>query len=85
MIEIDSLQQCSNCFRSTGQQAFLNFQFYNVTNQQVKAMKQVCEQTVGGTRVPSSDAGGMILKSTVDWGFVAALVSTLLLLIPGGL
>ncbi|KAF9127266.1 hypothetical protein BGW39_005988 [Mortierella sp. 14UC] len=85
MAEIDSLQQCSNCFRSTGQQAFLNVQFYNVTNQQVKAMKQVCEQTVGGTRAPSSGAGGIMLQSAAGWGFVAALASALLLLVLGGL
>ncbi|KAK3846748.1 MAG: hypothetical protein J3R72DRAFT_520104 [Linnemannia gamsii] len=89
MVEIDSLQQCSNCFRSTGQQAFLNAQFYNVTNQQVKAMKQVCEQTVDGTRVPTSGATaggiGLVVQSTVGWGFVTALVSALLFLAPGGL
>ncbi|KAF9928705.1 hypothetical protein FBU30_002176 [Linnemannia zychae] len=80
-VEIDALQQCSYCFRSTGQQAFLHSHFYNVTNQQVKAIKQVCEDTDGGSRVPSSQ-GGTGLRDTIlqsiRWGFYVSLVSVLL-------
>ncbi|KAG0289219.1 hypothetical protein BGZ97_006521 [Linnemannia gamsii] len=84
--EIAALQQCSNCFRSTGQRAFLSDQFYNVTNQQLKAMKQVCDETEGGTRLPTSGAGtgtrGLILQTSTGWYFVLAFVSALLL-VPG--
>ncbi|KAG0288576.1 hypothetical protein BGZ96_007694 [Linnemannia gamsii] len=85
-VEIMALQQCSNCFRSTGQKAFLNDQFYNVTNQQVKAMKQVCEETKGGTRIPTSGAGAgirdLIFQTSTGWCFVLAIASTMFL-IPG--
>ncbi|KAG9063814.1 hypothetical protein KI688_003926 [Linnemannia hyalina] len=83
--EIEALQDCSNCFRSTGQKAFLRGDFYNVTNQNVKAMKQVCEETVGGTRVPTSSSGtgaGVGLRD-LGWCFVLAFVSSVFL-VPGG-
>ncbi|KAF9360769.1 hypothetical protein BGX34_007514 [Mortierella sp. NVP85] len=81
---IDALQQCSICLRSTGQQVFLNRAFYNVTNQDVKAMKEVCEDTANGTKVPSSSSGrwDMILSSA-SWGVVA--IGALLLAPLGGL
>ncbi|KAF9280163.1 hypothetical protein BGZ88_012354 [Linnemannia elongata] len=83
--EIEALQDCSNCFRSTGQKAFLRDVFYNVTNQNVKAMKQVCEETLGGTRVPtsSSGAGTRVGLRDLGWCFVLAFVSGLFL-VPGG-
>ncbi|KAG0307300.1 hypothetical protein BGZ99_001485 [Dissophora globulifera] len=63
-VEIDALQQCSTCFRSTGQLAYLNTHFYNVTNQEAKAYRKVCDETANGTRVPSSGAAGNVLH---DW------------------
>ncbi|KAG0347124.1 hypothetical protein BG004_008459 [Podila humilis] len=51
---IDALQGCSTCFRSTGQQAFLNPKHYEVTNQDNKAFKQVCLDTENGSKVPSA-------------------------------
>ncbi|KAK3812511.1 MAG: hypothetical protein JOS17DRAFT_762460 [Linnemannia elongata] len=83
--EIEALQDCSNCFRSTGQKAFLRAEFYNVTNQNVKAMKQVCEETVGGTRVPtsSSGAGARVGFKDLGWCFVLAFGSALFL-VPSG-
>ncbi|KAF8936057.1 hypothetical protein BGZ58_004652 [Dissophora ornata] len=82
--EIDALQQCSICLRSTGQQAFLNRAFYNVTNQDVKAMKEVCLETAEGTMVPSGSSGRWdMLISTASWGVVSAMMLALLPL--GGL
>ncbi|KAK3818642.1 MAG: hypothetical protein J3Q66DRAFT_368717 [Benniella sp.] len=52
--EIEALQQCSICFRSTGQFAYLPLQLYNVSNQEVKALKKVCHETANGGKVPSS-------------------------------
>ncbi|KAI7830361.1 hypothetical protein BC939DRAFT_279533 [Gamsiella multidivaricata] len=58
-VEIDALQQCSTCFRSTRQLSYLRPQFYNVTNQGVKAFKMVCHETANGTRVSSKAGSGM--------------------------
>ncbi|KAG0296381.1 hypothetical protein BGZ98_000994 [Dissophora globulifera] len=81
---IDALQECSICLRSTGQQNRINRAFYNVTNQEVKAIKQVCLDTDGGVKVPSGAAGRWaMLSSAASWGAVTAAV--LILLPLGGL
>ncbi|KAF9389829.1 hypothetical protein CPB97_010559 [Podila verticillata] len=70
----DALQACSTCLRSTGQQSFLNPKHYNVTNQDTKALKQICIDTANGSRVPSM-AGGhwdMMAKSA-SWTILSAL------------
>ncbi|KAG0202749.1 hypothetical protein BGX33_009486 [Mortierella sp. NVP41] len=74
---IDSLQRCSTCLRSTGQLNFLNPQLYNVTNQQVKAMKEVCATTQNGTQTPSSGATGSRwerLMASASWGAILSVV-----------
>ncbi|KAF9112850.1 hypothetical protein BGX27_002683 [Mortierella sp. AM989] len=77
---IDALQQCSTCFRSTGQQAHLNTQFYNVTNQSVKAFKKVCVETANGSKVPTSGVDGMldILMESGCWILISTLFVVLL-------
>ncbi|KAI1315594.1 hypothetical protein EDD11_000604 [Mortierella claussenii] len=80
--QIETLQQCSICLRSTGQQAFLNRAFYNVTNQDIKAMHQVCTETADGSKVPSSSTGAWhLLLSSVGW---SVLSGVMLLLLPLG-
>lgn len=79
---IDALQQCSICFRSTGQQVFLNRAFYNVTNQDVKAMNQVCLETDNGTKIPNGSNGRWdMLMSSFSWGIISIGV---MLLVPFG-
>ncbi|KAG0356521.1 hypothetical protein BC939DRAFT_506968 [Gamsiella multidivaricata] len=81
---IDALQECSVCLRQTGQLTYLNRTFYNVTNQDVKAMKQACLETSDGLKVPNK-AGGRwdMLLSAAAWGTISAMV---LVLVPlGGL
>ncbi|KAF9312105.1 hypothetical protein BG003_006624 [Podila horticola] len=71
---VDALQACSTCLRSTGQQSFLNPKHYNVTNQDTKALKQVCLETANGSKVPSM-AGGhwdMMVRSA-SWTIISAL------------
>jgi hypothetical protein len=81
---IDGIQQCSICFKSTGQQVYLNRVFYNVTNQDVKAMKQVCLDTSDGTKVPSGSSGRWdMLMSSAGLGFIT--LGALLLAPLGGL
>ncbi|KAF9349524.1 hypothetical protein BGX26_012184 [Mortierella sp. AD094] len=77
---VDTLQQCSTCFRSTGQLAHVNPQFYNVTNQDVKAYKKVCVQTANGSKVPSSGVDRMldILKKSGSWMILSTLMAILL-------
>ncbi|KAF8924315.1 hypothetical protein BGZ58_001927, partial [Dissophora ornata] len=79
-VEIDALQQCSNCFRSTGQQAFLSPRFYNVTNLGVKSFKKVCAATANGSRVPKSAGGSAwdALKSSGSWMVISIMVVVLL-------
>ncbi|KAF9179669.1 hypothetical protein BGZ51_006741 [Haplosporangium sp. Z 767] len=78
--EIDKLQQCSNCLRSTGQQVFLNPHFYNVTNQHVKAMKQVCAETANGSKVPASAGNGAwdTLAQSSSWMALSAVIAVVL-------
>ncbi|KAF9163002.1 hypothetical protein BGX21_009412 [Mortierella sp. AD011] len=80
---IDALQQCSSCFRSTGQSAHLNPQFYNVTNQDVKAYKKVCTQTANGSKVPTSGVDRILdtLKKSGSW----IILSTLIVILLSGL
>ncbi|KAF9916090.1 hypothetical protein BX616_004659 [Lobosporangium transversale] len=80
--QVDALQQCSICLRSTAQQSALNLIFYNVTNQDVKAMKQVCTETADGTKVPSGAAGFLSFMPSATFTF--ASVAVLLLLMPFG-
>ncbi|KAF9436800.1 hypothetical protein BGZ76_002942 [Entomortierella beljakovae] len=70
---IDSLQQCSVCLRSSGQLAYLNPAFYEVTNQDVKSMKQVCNETQNGTLVPSGSIGRW---SSFSWGLLSVMMFT---------
>ncbi|KAK3840760.1 MAG: hypothetical protein J3R72DRAFT_446784 [Linnemannia gamsii] len=73
---IDSLQHCSTCLRSTGQLNFLNPGLYNVTNQQVKAMKEVCTTTSNGTQTPNGSSGSHWerLMASASWGAVLSVV-----------
>ncbi|KAG0202384.1 hypothetical protein BGX28_005075 [Mortierella sp. GBA30] len=81
----DSLQKCSQCFRSTGQQSYLNPAFYNVTNMMVSSLKQVCNDTANGSTVPSGAGSSRwdILASALVWGALSTLAVVLLPL--GGL
>ncbi|KAF9291385.1 hypothetical protein BGZ68_004246 [Mortierella alpina] len=85
LVHIDGLQMCSACFRSTGQQVFLSPQFYNVSNQQAKALKQVCRETANGTKVPNAAGTGQweTLARSGCWMVVSLL--TVMLLSLGGL
>ncbi|KAF9940918.1 hypothetical protein BGZ67_006338 [Mortierella alpina] len=85
LVHIDGLQTCSACFRSTGQQVFLSPHFYNVSNQQAKALKQVCRETANGTTVPNAAGMGKweTLARSGCWMVVSLLVVVLLPL--GGL
>ncbi|KAF9964594.1 hypothetical protein BGZ70_006229 [Mortierella alpina] len=80
LVHIDGLQTCSACFRSTGQQVFLSPQFYNVSNQQAKALKQVCRDTANGTKVPSAAGAGKweTLARSGCWMVVSLVVVMLL-------
>ncbi|KAF8975265.1 hypothetical protein BGZ46_009285 [Entomortierella lignicola] len=81
----DAIQICSICLRSTGQiGSFFPPAFYNVTNQDVKAMEQVCLETQNGYSVPNGSNGhwGLILNSA-SWGALSTLL--LLFLSFGGL
>ncbi|KAF9903652.1 hypothetical protein EC991_003473 [Linnemannia zychae] len=73
---IDALQRCSTCLRSTGQLNFLNPGLYNVTNQEVKAMKDVCVTTANGTQTPNGSSGGHWerLMASASWGAVLSVV-----------
>ncbi|KAF9170764.1 hypothetical protein BGX21_001284 [Mortierella sp. AD011] len=72
---IDAIQNCSICLRSTGQQAFINPTFYNVTNQDVKSMMEFCTESSDGTSIPSGSNGrwGMLLPSA-SWGVLSSFV-----------
>ncbi|KAF9349874.1 hypothetical protein BGX26_011892, partial [Mortierella sp. AD094] len=76
---IDALQSCSICLRSTGQQAFINPTFYNVTNQDVKSWNQFCTSSQNGAFIPSgSDGRWSMLLSSASWGVLSSLVLLLL-------
>ncbi|KAG0090860.1 hypothetical protein BGZ93_009116 [Podila epicladia] len=71
---VDALQACSTCFRSTGQQAFLNPKHYNVSNQDNKALKQVCLDTENGSKVPSMAGGHWdLMAKSASWTIISAL------------
>ncbi|KAG0250519.1 hypothetical protein BG011_008276 [Mortierella polycephala] len=78
--EIDAIQQCSTCLRSTGQQSYMNPHFYNVTNQHVKAMKQACIETANGSKVPASAGNGVwdMLARSSSWMVLSAVIAVVL-------
>ncbi|KAF9968687.1 hypothetical protein BGZ70_000038 [Mortierella alpina] len=78
-IALDALQKCSLCLRSTGQQWALNPQFYNITNPQLAAMKQMCVESAGGTTIPTGSGSGRwdMLASSAMWIALAAVALTL--------
>ncbi|KAK3824352.1 MAG: hypothetical protein JOS17DRAFT_751550 [Linnemannia elongata] len=73
---IEALQHCSTCLRSSGQLNFLVPTLYNVTNQQVKAMREVCNTTANGRETPSGASGSRLeqLMSSASWGAVLSVV-----------
>jgi hypothetical protein len=73
---ITSLQHCSTCLRSTGQLNFLIPGLYNVTNQQAKAMREVCNTTGNGREIPSGASGSRLerLMASASWGAVLTVV-----------
>ncbi|OAQ29587.1 hypothetical protein K457DRAFT_137782 [Linnemannia elongata AG-77] len=73
---IEALQHCSTCLRSSGQLNFLVPTLYNVTNQQVKAMREVCNTTANGTQTPNGVSGSRLeqLMASASWGAVLSVV-----------
>ncbi|KAF9119117.1 hypothetical protein BGX30_004077 [Mortierella sp. GBA39] len=73
---IEALQHCSTCLRSSGQLNYLVPTLYNVTNQEVKAMHEVCNTTANGRETPSGASGSRLeqLMASASWGAVLSVV-----------
>ncbi|KAF9934034.1 hypothetical protein FBU30_003544 [Linnemannia zychae] len=77
---ISNLQHCSTCLRTTGQLNFLFPGLYNVTNQQVKAMRDVCTATNNGKQVPSGASSTNMeqLLTSTKYGVILSMIAIIM-------
>ncbi|KAF9420178.1 hypothetical protein BGZ94_009208 [Podila epigama] len=74
------LHACSTCFRSTGQQSFLNPKHYIISNQDERAYTQVCLDTENGSKIPSSASSLWDLTAkSASWSLLPTILTLLVI------